>query len=73
MQLIACQILTSINAKVMPTANASMLVAMASSIIFLNPNEPSVVSSSLEKDSLIILPPISANKKSATQWSMAVI
>ena len=66
-------ILTSRNAKVTPTARASMLVATARVSMVLNPKEASGHSSSLLKDSFIMLAPITASSTKAIQWSMFVI
>ena len=61
------------SAKVMPTASASMLVAIASSSIVLKLNDASSFSSSFESASLIIFPPIKHSSTNAIQWSTAVI
>ena len=61
------------NAKVIPTARASILVAMASRSIVLKLNEASSFSSSFDSASLIILPPIRQSSTNAIQWSTAVI
>ena len=60
-------------AKVTPTARASMLVARAMSSMVRKPKEASAQLSSLEKDSLIMLPPMKASSTKATQWSTAVM
>ena len=62
----AGRILTDRNAKVMPTARASMLVATASSSMVFTPKS-SFISSSGEKDSLIMLPPMRLSSPKATQ------
>lgn len=64
----AGRIETLINAKLTPTANASMLVAIAKTSIDFHPISGSIDSSSW-KESQIILPPIIDNKIKAIQWS----
>ena len=54
-------------ARVIPTASASMLVATASSSMALGAKEASAVSSSLEKASFNILPPMTDSRMKATQ------
>jgi len=72
---LASTILTSRNAKVNPTAKASMLVATDK----VKRRMPFVISVDgvfppLDRnDSQIILPPTSASKMKATQWSYAAI
>ena len=63
----AQRILTFKKAKVTPTAKASMLVATASSSMALGAKEASAVSSSLEKASFNILPPMTDSRMKATQ------
>ena len=46
--------------EVMPTASASMLVAIASRSMVLNASEPSSLSSSFDSASRIMLPPMNA-------------
>ena len=68
------QILTWMQAKEMPTAKASILVAMAKSNMVLKPNELSDGSSSfLDNASRIMLAPIRKSRLKAIQWSTAVI
>ncbi len=66
-------ILTFKNASEIPTARASMLVAMARSSIDLNDRELSDFSSSLESASLIIFRPIKSKSINAIQWLKPVI
>lgn len=62
---------TWMQAKEMPTAKASMLVAMAKSNIVLKSRElSSCFSSPFEKDSRIILAPMRNSKPKAIQWSI---
>ena len=61
-----------IKAKVTPTARASILVAIASIVIFFTFNisfSLGTSSSSSEKDSFIILKPIIPSNIKAIQWS----
>ena len=68
MKLTAGTIWTSgSRAKVIPTANASMLVATAMGAMTAGDREPSACSASQEKDSRIILPPMSTKSTKATQ------
>ena len=68
------QILTWIQAKEIPTAKASILVAMAKSSMVLNPNELSAGSSSFRDNaSRIMLAPIKKSNPKAIQWSTAVM
>ena len=60
-------------AKVTPTASASMLVAMASRIILPGATEQSTHSSSLFRDSRIMLNPMMPRRIKAIQWSMEVM
>ena len=59
--------LTLKNANVIPTANASILVAIASIIIVLKLTSSFIFSLSLLNDSFIMFPPIIASKKNAIQ------
>ena len=68
MKLTAETMLTCKNAKVTPTASASMLVATASGSMALTPKE-SFSSSALSRDSLIMFAPISESSTKAIQWS----
>ena len=63
----AMKIFTSIRAKVMPTAKASMLVATARSSMDLKPKEALSSCCSLEKPSLSIFPPMRHSSTKATQ------
>ena len=56
-------------ARLMPTANASMLVAMARISIVTGDRSSSSFSSSPNTASRIMLAPISARRMKATQWS----
>lgn len=58
-------ILTGTHTKVIPTASASMLVAIAIISIVLNPSESSASFSSENRASLIILPPIAKSRTNA--------
>ena len=62
---------TCIQAKEMPTANASILVAMAKRNIVLKPSEllTDVTSSLFDRASRIMLAPIKASRPKAIQWS----
>ena len=73
MKLTAGTIRTCRKANVTPTARASMLVATASGSIVPNEKESLRFSSSVSRDSRIMLPPISASSTKAIQWSTLVI
>ena len=64
--------LTGTATKVIPTARASILVAIAIINIVFTSN-PGLASSGGPKDSLIILPPIRVSRINATQGATAVI
>ena len=55
------------NANVMPTASASMLVAIASRSMALNASEPSSLSSSFDSASRIMLPPMMPSSTNVIQ------
>ena len=68
------QIFTWIHANEIPTAKASMLVAMANNNMVLKPNEPSLGwSSCFNSASRIILAPIKKSNPKAIQWSTEVM
>ena len=74
MMEIAGRMGTSRNAKVTPTARASMLVAMARRNIVFTPVVASAGQLSLpDKASLIMFTPIINNSPNAIQWSMLSI
>ena len=72
-KLTAAPMFTLKKAKLTPTARASMLVATAMGSMAFTDREASGHSSSLERDSRIIFPPMMASSAKAIQWSMAVI
>ena len=63
----------SVMAREMPTARASMEVATASGSMALADKSGVADSSSPDSASLIMLPPTSASRKKATQWSTAAM
>ena len=64
----------TVNAKVIPTASASMLVATAiTNIVFAENESFALFSSASPNDSFIIFTPMSESRINATQWSIDVI